>query len=411
GHFHRWLVHEPYRRLAECPEGIEHPFSPVAEPFGLCPTDPRSMALLEDLYAQLLPCFRSRLFNLGLDETLDLGRCRSKVECETRGVGRVYLDFLHRACTLARRHGRRPMFWGDIISKSPELIAELPADAIALEWAYEPDHPFAEEAARFAAAGRDFYVCPGTGAWSSFAGRLPEALVNLEQAAYHGRRHGALGYLITDWGDHGHLQPPPIGWPGWLVGACNAWNAPEKEPARDAWEGGGRSLETLADRLAVHLLPAADGQLAGPLLELGRLHGATGARALNGSALFYALHHAHLPAAERRGEGMTIHHLNSVLATLEELGQGPLRGSSLLARELRWVADMLGFAARFARARLRAGPEVPVAELPDQARRDLLRRLESAAESLGPLWLARSRPGGLRASRQRLLALRPELTG
>ena len=28
GHLHRWLVHEPYRQLAECPDGIAHPFSP-----------------------------------------------------------------------------------------------------------------------------------------------------------------------------------------------------------------------------------------------------------------------------------------------------------------------------------------------------------------------------------------------
>src|SRR3989304_4735960 len=25
GHMHRWLIHEPYRRLAECPEGLVHP--------------------------------------------------------------------------------------------------------------------------------------------------------------------------------------------------------------------------------------------------------------------------------------------------------------------------------------------------------------------------------------------------
>src|SRR5687768_18006604 len=27
GHMHRWLVHEPYRKLAECPDGFEHPWN------------------------------------------------------------------------------------------------------------------------------------------------------------------------------------------------------------------------------------------------------------------------------------------------------------------------------------------------------------------------------------------------
>ena len=56
GHMHRWLVHEPYRALAECPAGVVHPFARKPEPFSLCPTDPRSLELLADLFDQLLPC-------------------------------------------------------------------------------------------------------------------------------------------------------------------------------------------------------------------------------------------------------------------------------------------------------------------------------------------------------------------
>ena len=35
GHFHRWLVHDRYRPLAEVPEGFKHPFSIEPEPFSL----------------------------------------------------------------------------------------------------------------------------------------------------------------------------------------------------------------------------------------------------------------------------------------------------------------------------------------------------------------------------------------
>jgi hexosaminidase len=86
GHFHRWLVHERYRPLAECPDGIEHPFAQEPEPFSLCAVDPRVPELLADLYDQLLPCFASRQFNVGLDESFDLGRCRSRQACEERGA-------------------------------------------------------------------------------------------------------------------------------------------------------------------------------------------------------------------------------------------------------------------------------------------------------------------------------------
>ncbi len=201
GHLHRWLRHEPYRRLAECPEGLPHPFGDEPEPFSLCPLDPGALTLLEELYDQLLPLVTSRQLNVGCDETFDLGQGRSADACRERGSGAVYVDFLRRLHALAARHGRRIQFWGDILAAHPELLGEVPDDAVVLEWGYEAGHPFAERAAALAAAGLEFYLCPGTSSWNSFAGRLDNALANLAEAARAGAEHGASGYLITDWGD------------------------------------------------------------------------------------------------------------------------------------------------------------------------------------------------------------------
>ncbi|MGH7473910.1 MAG: glycoside hydrolase family 20 zincin-like fold domain-containing protein, partial [Candidatus Methylomirabilales bacterium] len=115
GHMHRWLIHEPYRRLAECPEGLVHPFSPSPEPYGLCPVDPGSLALLSDLYDQLLPHFSSGQFNVGLDETFDLGQGRSAAVCAERGVEGVYLEFLEQVHRLVTQRGRTMQFWADMI--------------------------------------------------------------------------------------------------------------------------------------------------------------------------------------------------------------------------------------------------------------------------------------------------------
>jgi hypothetical protein len=55
------------------------------------------------------------MFNVGCDETWDLGQGRSKAECETKGTGRVYLDFLLKINREVRAHGRRMQF-GEILS-------------------------------------------------------------------------------------------------------------------------------------------------------------------------------------------------------------------------------------------------------------------------------------------------------
>ena len=114
-------------------------------------------------------------------------------------------------------------FWGDIIIRHPELISELPRDAVALEWGYEADHPFDAHGARFAASGIPFYVCPGTSSWNSLAGRTSNLVANVRLAAENGRRHGACGLLMTDWGDGGHWQPLAVSLAGLGLGACVAW--------------------------------------------------------------------------------------------------------------------------------------------------------------------------------------------
>jgi hexosaminidase len=76
GHMHRWLKHDKYKGLAECPEGYPHPFAPSPEPFSLNATDPKSVEFVDELLSELLPHFTSKKVNVGCDETFDLGKGR-----------------------------------------------------------------------------------------------------------------------------------------------------------------------------------------------------------------------------------------------------------------------------------------------------------------------------------------------
>ncbi|WP_159081817.1 beta-N-acetylhexosaminidase [Paenibacillus sp. CAA11] len=235
GHMEDWLAHPDFRDLAEKPEGFEFPrdhVDPDMYPNGwprppgtLDPSDPRVLPFLERTYDDLLPYFDSRLFNVGCDETFELGLGNSKALSERLGKGRVYLDFLLKIYSLLKTRGKTMMFWGDIILQHPELIPELPNDIIALEWGYEGEHPFDLHGAQFASAGIPFYVCPGTSSWNSLSGRTTNMLSNIRNAAVHGKAHGAIGFLVTDWGDNGHLQPLSVSYPGIVFSGFLSWNA------------------------------------------------------------------------------------------------------------------------------------------------------------------------------------------
>ena len=223
GHFGRWLKHPEYKHLAECPDGFEFPWGGRSESGGVLYPDKKSLKLIDSLYEEMLPNFSSKLFNIGCDETWELGKGKSRKKTDKEGTEKVYFDFLLNLAGLVKKHGRQMMFWGDIIMKKPELIKKLPKNIIALNWGYEADHPYNKECAKFADAGVPFYVCPGTSSWNSIIGVWEKARKNLANAAKNGKKHGAKGYLITDWGDGGHHQYLPISYPGILTGACFSW--------------------------------------------------------------------------------------------------------------------------------------------------------------------------------------------
>jgi hypothetical protein len=280
GHLNRWLTLPRYRRLAECPDGFEYPEGDRSRhPFSLDPGNPESIPFLEGLYDELLPHFTSRLFNVGCDETWDLGQGRSAERCRTLGKGRVYVDFLKKIHGLVKSRGRTMQFWGDVIMQHPELVSELPRDSLALEWGYEADHPFAEHSAKFRASGIPYYVCPGTSSWNSISGRTANCLENLRSAAESGRKNGAVGFLTTDWGDEGHWQYLPVSYLGFAAGAAYSW-------CLSAAGGSDFTRE-----LDLHVFRDGAGVMGKLASELGNVYLQGGLKLHNESFLFHLLLH------------------------------------------------------------------------------------------------------------------------
>jgi hexosaminidase len=419
GHMHRWLVHEPYRALAECPDGFEHPWNWTSEPYGLCATDPASLTFLEGLYDGLLPHFESRRFNVGLDETIDLGHGRSRAACEARGTERVYLEFLKAVNARVRARGKVMQFWGDIIVKRPDLLAELPREAIALEWGYEADHPFAEHLALFARAGLEFQVCPGTSSWNSIAGRTDNAVENIARAAREGKAAGASGLLVTDWGDHGHLQPLAVSYLGLFTAAGFSWNCADAQQPR--------ALD-LPRRLDRHVFFDSAGVLGRAAFDLGNAYQHAGSLRPNASVLFWILIK---PERAFTPPGVTPESLARTLGYLERAGEALPRArpgtlglaaagddaeGQRVVTELGWARDLLCFACRLGIA-LGSLPD-PSAHAPTPerlaapVRQALGRELRELIERQQSVWLARNREGGLGDSTRRLskllAALEPE---
>ncbi|QNK59368.1 family 20 glycosylhydrolase [Paenibacillus sp. PAMC21692] len=222
GHMTPWLIREEFNSLSECPDGCMAPWG-WYHPTTLNPVDPDVFKFLERTFDDLLPAFSSPYFNVGCDETFELGQGKSKEQCEERGKGTVYLNYLLKLHELVGKKGKKMMFWAEIIAKNPELIPQLPKDLIALEWGYAADQPNPDHCETLMKSGIPYYVCPGTSSWNTIGGFTDNMKSNLHNAATLGKKFGAIGFLNTDWGSPHHWHHLPISYPGFVYGAALSW--------------------------------------------------------------------------------------------------------------------------------------------------------------------------------------------
>ena len=392
GHLTRWLDLPDYIHMAEAPDGFDFHWGTHSDaPFSLAPLDPKSLEFVERLYAELLPNFSSQLFNVGCDETHDIGQGKSKAAVAERGNGRVYLDYLLKIHKLAQQHGRRMAFWGDMIFREPELIPEIPKDVIGLVWGYNSDFPFDEQCEKYRATGLDFHVCPGVATWSSFCGRTSQMIANNKRAAAAACKHGATGFLNTDWGDNGHHQPTAISWLGYAAGAAVSWGCAQNDDLEN-------TLSAAVDAHIFKLAQAPAGgdssaqsarvaALASPamlLWELGDIYRLTSK--YDSTELFHAI----IP--RQKEPSSRVFAPEALLETVKKtaalkaripLLKIPRADSSAIIDELALACDFMLWAAGLQLAKLGIAPPLP---------------LPSTDEILAAhnrVWLLRNRPGGL----------------
>lgn len=422
GHMERWLALPEYAERAEAPEGFDTKIGVRMDPGTLEPTVGNAEFVVE-LCEELLSHHTSKRLNIGCDETFELGRGRTKDRCESETTQVVYLEHLNRIIDMLLEDGKSAsnqsastesasevIFWGDVLRGHPELAAKLPKDRVtALVWHYEAptnsehisdellgllsEFGFSREALSgfdfhiesFENAGVPFWVCPGTSSWNSLIGRIDNARANLLDASRSGLARGATGFLLTDWGDNGHHQPPSISASPLVYGGAVSWCADANVDL---------DLASVLDRFVFE----DESGVVGALLDrIGRMHTATGVSGLNSSPFFNHLISKgstviSIGEAEEVATVAVIEAMDLELERLDGLVLGcrngeqvvlELRAAIRLARHGAWrLAKFCSF-------------EVPS----DQALAD---DLTESMDLHRQAWLGRSRPCGLAQSLARL---------
>jgi hypothetical protein len=385
GHLEKILSLPRYRHLGEMPG-----FRGFAGGTTLCPSDPGSIRLIEELYCEFMPLFEADDFNVCCDETWELGKGRSKRRAARIGTGRVYLDFLLKIHRLCEKRNKRMNAWADIVLKYPELLADLPRDIVPLNWEYERNGANITRTKEIARAGFNLMVCPGTSSWLTHGSRLGNSLANVTKFASEGRRHHAEGFLNTDWGDQGHRNFLGVSLHGFAHGAAHAWH------------GKGVDNAEFTENFCCHVFGQRTSRMAKALRLLGNTYITCGCPCRNESLLYHALvepllhtrppERSPIDMMDEAGLQKILNQLS--VRTLWPKPEKPMaRFERLALRELKLAARMDCLASRRALTAkaLRAGKTVKSSEL-----RGLSRQMHDMAEDFKRLWLARNKVSRLR---------------
>ena len=75
-----------------------------------------------------------------------------------------------------------------------------------------------------------YYICSGSAVWGSITGRYDVMWLNVQSCAEMGKRHGAEGFMLTDWGSNlGHINHAVQSLPACALAAQYAWNVGEEQ--------------------------------------------------------------------------------------------------------------------------------------------------------------------------------------
>ena len=208
--------------------------------------------LLEDIFATLAECFRTRRIHIGMDEAYMVGMGKYLQKHGFQDRFDVINAHLHRVCQIADRYGFRPMLWSDMFCKlaldSDDYYqgasdfsaitqrANLPENVELVYWDY-----YSEDYDRYVNMirtnqqfGKPVIFAGGAWSWKGMAPDNGFSMAATKAALRACRDCGVTQILMTVWGDDGGECSPYAVAPALLYAAeaCSGEPDPDRLKTR-----------------------------------------------------------------------------------------------------------------------------------------------------------------------------------
>lgn len=212
GHYENLLSQEEFLKYAEFPGAAS-----------LNVSSDSTYIFLNNLLKEVTSLFPSEYFNMGADETYDVGLNKSRHLVEESSIAQVHLKHYLKVYDMLKGYGKKVMMYGDIILSHPEILEGLPKDITVVDWHYRPDESYPSTEV-FSKAGHPYLVSPTVWNYSSTFPVNENAIPNIRYITGSGLKNGAIGMINSNWGDYGGETYKELNDYGYAWSAQCAWN-------------------------------------------------------------------------------------------------------------------------------------------------------------------------------------------
>ncbi len=162
----------------------------------------KTYVFLEELLKEVFELFPSPYFNMGADESYDVGLYNSRGLVEKSDIATVHAQHYNRVYEICRKYNKKVMMYGDIILNHPKILEMIPKDIKIVDWHYEAadNYPSASE---FSNAGFNYYVSPSVANYQTVFPDNVVAIPNIKYFIKSGLENNAGGMINSNWGDFG----------------------------------------------------------------------------------------------------------------------------------------------------------------------------------------------------------------
>ena len=201
------------------------------DPWSFSPAKPEAVAFVKILIDELVDATPgNQFFHVGCDESYDIGEGPTRKAVEEWGEGPVFAEYINQLNEyITKKHNRRMMFYGDMIIHYPQAMDILSKDAIVVDWQYwvGKDYPSVKKIRD--AGFKNVIVSPGTWGWARFYNDYTKGFENIRVITEVGKREGAIGLIVSSWGDFGAENLRENNLLGYIYGAAVSWEEIEEQ--------------------------------------------------------------------------------------------------------------------------------------------------------------------------------------